>query len=83
MSSRHKSWHFTSILTVPPDVAQFITSELQSSEDALKRVLTSQFLSRTDGSRPDSIFNNPIAGQLQDIWPHRHVQDGLNNNLLM
>ena len=67
MSSRHKSWHFASILTVPPDVAQSITSDPQCSEDAIKRVLTSQILSRTDGSRPDSIFKIELRYKLSDL----------------
>jgi hypothetical protein len=67
MSSRHKSWHFASILTVPPDVAQSITSDPQCSEDAIKRVLTSQILSRTDVSRPDSIFKIELRYKLSDL----------------
>ena len=67
MSSRHKSWHFTSILTVPPDVAQSVTSDPQCSEDAIKRVLTSQILSRTDGSHPDSIFKIELRYKLSDL----------------
>jgi hypothetical protein len=66
MSSRHKSWHFTSSLTVPPDVAQSITSDQQCSEDTIKRFLTSQILSRTDGSRPDSIFKVELQYKLSD-----------------
>ena len=54
---------------VPPDVAQSITSDPQSPEDAIKRVLTgtSQILSPTDGSRPDSICNIELRYKLSDL----------------
>ena len=67
MSTRHKSWHFATILTVTPDVTHSITRDPHSSADVIKRVLTSQILSRADGSRPDAIFNVELRYKLSDL----------------
>ncbi len=48
-------------------MAQSITRDPQCSEDAITRVLTFQILSRTDGSRPDSIFKIELRYKLSDL----------------
>jgi hypothetical protein len=72
MSCRYnlKSWHFHTLLTVPPYVIQSITSNPHISADVIKRVNTFQILSRTDGPRQrrqDPIFNVELQYQLSDL----------------
>lgn len=64
MSCRHKSWCFVTKLTIPPDVAQSIASNSHTSEDAVKRVLTSQILNE---SCPQPIFNVEVRYKLSDL----------------
>ena len=64
MGSQPKSWRFATILTVPPEVAQSISSNSHISEDVVKRVLISQIL---NGFRPDAIFNVEVRYKLSDL----------------
>jgi hypothetical protein len=60
---RHKSWRFRSLLTITPDLARCIDN-IHRSEDALKRILSSQIL---NGSRPDHLVNVEVRFARTDL----------------
>ena len=60
---RHTSWRFKSLLTVTPDLAQCI-NDIHRSEDALKRILSSQIL---NGCRPDHLVNVEVRFARSDL----------------
>ena len=59
--SRHTSWRFLSLLSVPPDLAQCIPNE---SDDVVKRILSSQLI---HAFRPDPVFNVEVRYALSDL----------------
>ena len=60
---RHTSWRFKSLLTVTPELAQCI-NDIHHSEDALKRILSSQIL---NGCRPDHLVNVEVRFARSDL----------------
>jgi hypothetical protein len=64
METRAKSWHFATILNLPPEVEHSIACNSHISEDVVKRVLKSQIL---NGLRPDPIFSVQVRYKLSDL----------------
>jgi hypothetical protein len=64
METRAKSWHFATILKLPPEVEHSIACNSHISEDVVKRVLKSQIL---NGLRPDPIFSVQVRYKLSDL----------------
>ncbi len=62
-TSRHNSWRFKLLLPITPDFAQCI-NDIHRSEDALKRILSSQIL---NGSRPDHLVNVEVRFARSDL----------------
>ena len=62
--SRHTSWRFLSLLSVPPDLAQCITIAINESDDVVKRILSSQLI---HAFRPDPVFNVEVRYALSDL----------------
>ena len=63
---RHKTWRFKSLLSVTPELTHCINDDIHRSEDALKRILSSQIL---NGSRPDHIINVEVRFARSDLKP--------------
>ncbi len=63
---RYSSWRFKSLLTVTPELAQCIDN-IHRSEDALKRILSSQILKGSRNSRPDHLVNVEVRFARSDL----------------